>query len=498
MSLAVRLCRAIPAGLGLVAAAAPAQAHGFAQRYDLPVPLWLYLAGAGATVALSFAAVAVFARRSIGAHGYPSLDLLRGPTARLFAFGLFAPLCRVLSVALFVLIVAACFWGTEDPFKNIAPTLVWVIWWVGLAYVSALLGHLWLLINPWSVLFGWAEAACRWLGGGRALSWGLRYPERLGVWPSVALVFAFAWIELVWQDSEVPARLGLVIVGYSVLTWAGMLAFGREVWLARGEAFTVAFGLFARFAPTEPRADGSGPGLALRPPGIGLLTDNPVHPSMMAFVILMLATVSFDGFTETPAWVGLMEWTASSPLTAPLIDLLHALFGNVFAPVQTLYLLLCPLLFFATYWLFSAMMARAAGGGHGTAATARRFVLTLVPISIAYHIAHYLSFLLVAGQLVIPLSSDPLGLGWDLFGTTTYLLDIGIVGPRFVWITSVIAIVVGHVVAVYLAHAEAGRTVEDPVRVRRSQYPMLLLMVGYTMVSLWILAQPVVAYSGTG
>ena len=115
-----------------------------------------------------------------------------------------------------------------------------------------------------------------------------------------------------------------------------------------------------------------------------------------------------------------------------------------------------------------------------------------MPIAVAYHLAHYLSFLLLAGQLIIPLASDPLGFGWDLFGTTLYRLDIGIIDARFVWLTSVASIVLGHIIATWLAHETALTIFKTAARARRSQYPMLCLMIAYTVTSLWILAQPIV------
>jgi hypothetical protein len=102
--------------------------------------------------------------------------------------------------------------------------------------------------------------------------------------------------------------------------------------------------------------------------------------------------------------------------------------------------------------------------------------------------------LLIAGQLIIPLSSDPFGIGWNLFHTTHYRIDIGIVGAKFVWYTAVTTIVIGHILAVYLAHTMALRVIGDHRRALKSQVPMLFLMVSYTMISLWILAQPIVEY----
>ena len=123
---------------------------------------------------------------------------------------------------------------------------------------------------------------------------------------------------------------------------------------------------------------------------------------------------------------------------------------------------------------------------------ARLFVLSLIPIALAYHLAHYLSFLAIVGQYMIPLASDPFGFGWDLFGTSLYFVDISVVNARFIWYTSVIAIVTGHIFAVWLAHVTALRIFTDKRTALLSQIPMLILMVAYTMLSLWILAQPVV------
>ena len=119
-------------------------------------------------------------------------------------------------------------------------------------------------------------------------------------------------------------------------------------------------------------------------------------------------------------------------------------------------------------------------------------MLTLVPIAIAYHLAHYLSFLAMAGQYLIPLVSDPFGFGWNLFGTKNHFVRIGLVDARAVWYISVGAIVIGHVIAVYLAHCVALQAYPDRRVALRSQWPMVALMVCYTMTSLWIIAQPIV------
>ncbi|MHC4448182.1 MAG: hypothetical protein ACYSXF_10455, partial [Planctomycetota bacterium] len=508
------LALAVPVWMG----AGEARAHGFTVPYDLPVPLWLYMTGAAATVALSFVVIAIFARGASEVRTYPRYDLLRWSIFRALGHPWSLSVVRVASVATFALIVAAGLFGAQNPFKNIAPILVWVIWWVGLAYVSALLGDLWALINPWKIAFAWGEGLFRRLSG-RELTLGRPVPRWLGFWPAALLFLMFAWIEMAWQGGEVPRTLALAILAYSVLTWAGMFIYGREQWLRRGEAFTLVFGLLARFAPLEVRVLGSsacsgcsnescrgGEGDCvncyecyaraggrdrqwnLRPYAVGLLSEGPAPFSLIVFVLLMLSTVTFDGFRETPLWADLLD---------ALISGIPSRAVTAVAVITSVALAAAPTLFVIVYLGFGRMIGASArsgvaDGGPTSLELAGYFVLTLIPIALAYHLAHYLSFLVIAGQLVIPLSSDPLGLGWNLFNTLHYRVDISIVNARFVWFTAVPAVVIGHIVAVYLAHVMAVRVYKDQRAARLSQYPMLVLMVCYTMISLWILAQPIV------
>lgn len=482
-----------PAALGLAGLpCATASAHGFGQRFDLPVPLELYLLGSGATVALSFAVIALFGRARDRGQVLRTRPL-PAALARVLAWPIALAVVRTVSVAVFAVAVSAGLWGTQDPAHNILPTLVWIIWWTGMAYVCALVGDLWSVVNPWAVSFSWLEAVHARLRPGRRFGLGLRVPSWLGVWPGLAAFGIFVWAELIWPDNAVPARLAWAAIAYSAFNWSGMFAFGRRAWLASGDAFAIAFGLFARFAPL-----GGAARLGWRPYGAALLSDQPISTSLMVFVLAMLATVSFDGFMATPLW---REMYTAIETWKPIMPTLFALYQRGFGAdlsIPTIGLLLAPLAFVATYLGFAALVT---GFGNATAPdrarrrspgwVARYFVLTLVPIAIAYHLAHYLGFLLTAGQLIIPLASDPFGAGQDLFGSADYRLNIGIVGARFVWYTSVIAIVIGHVIAVYLSHVLALRAFPDRRSALWSQAPMLVLMVAYTCASLWILGQPI-------
>ena len=463
------ISRALLAG---VAVLVPSQAgaHAFAERYDLPLPLWHYLLGAGATIVLSFVVVALFLGR--GERAPPTVRLaLPARAARLAESAL-----NWLAICALALLLAAGFGGEQgDWSSNLLPVTVWVIWWVGVTFVSALIGGVWPSIDPWLAV------AKSFPARGPPLRW----PERAGAWPASLLFLAFAWAELAWTENAVPRKLAALIAAYSLLTWTGMALFGIAAWRANADPFCRFFGLFARFAPLDVER---GPTLVVRPFGAGLRQDAPPSAAIAAFVLLALATVSFDGIAETPLWEDIVGGVTHLLYSAGIVQLIGYTAAD--SLTKTLGLVATPLLFAAVYVGTCALVGRIAGEPVGL--TARRYVLSLVPIAVAYHLAHYLSYLLIQGQAVWPLLSDPLNLGWDLFGTRGYEIDIGVVGMRFVWLFAVAAIVAGHVAAVALAHHEALRAASGRKLAVASQGPMLVLMVAYTMLSLWVLSQPIV------
>jgi hypothetical protein len=234
-----------------------------------------------------------------------------------------------------------------------------------------------------------------------------------------------------------------------------------------------------RTAPTVPHARQ----WLLRPYGAGLLDDQPLAPSMTAFVLLLLSLVLYDGFLTTPAWSAIEDAfrRALIPLGADAATI-----------AKTAGLVAFWLLFVAAYAAICAVMSIATGGRLMPLDIASAFVLTLIPIAIGYHVAHYLVFLLVQGQYIVPLVSDPFGYGWNLFGTAGYRVDIGLIGARFAWYTAVTAIVAGHVTAVYLAHVRAMRVFDARRPALQSQIPLTALMVVYTFTGLSIIAEPIV------
>jgi hypothetical protein len=489
ISRSIRARRAASAALRALAtgaaaacgAASEAGAHGFGQRYDLPLPLSLYLTGTAAAVVVSFVIVGLFVREAPPAQARAHADLRAARLGNWLGHPAPAAALKLAALALFVVTVSAGLIGNPDPYRNIAPTMVWIIFWVGFAYVSAFIGNLWPLINPWRTLFQAGEWLSRRIAG-RGLSLDQPYPPALGVWPAFVLLLGFSWIELVYPAPAVPANIAAFALCYSVLTFAGMIAFG-ETWLRHGEVFTLVFGILARFAPMQ--QTGPYARWTLRAPGAGLIDAESVSASMMALVLLVLSSVLYDGALGTPEW---------SAVENALAAYLPGWGDAAFLLIRTLGLVAFWLVFFGAYVAVSFAMGLAVEGQLQGAEIARGFALTLVPIAIGYHVAHYLTYLLVQGQYIIPLLSDPFGRGWNLFGTAGYRVDIGMIGARFAWYAAISAILLGHIAAVCLAHVKALRLLPSRGAALRSQVPLTALMVVYTFVSLSILAEPIAEY----
>jgi hypothetical protein len=432
-------------------------AHGIGSIQDPPIPQWLAYYGAAAVLVLSFAALGALWRtprlernslRPLGRFPVLPLRILAG------AVGL----------ALFVVVFIAALVGERSAGTNIAPTFVWVIFWLGLVPLSVLFGNVWQPLNPWRA----AADAIAWTWDRAGLTWEppFEYPSRLGRWPAALLLFAFATLELAYAEPSDPRILALAIAIYSWITWVGIAAFGRDAWLPNGEAFTVYFGLLSRLALFEVR-DGR---LALRKPLRGLARDRE-RPGTVAFVATMLGTVAFDGFSRTSFWQDRL-FRIESEAGAFAFKLLGLSFGVVIVGAA---------------FVVAIEIARRIGGRHGRLEPA--FAGTLIPIALAYVVAHYATLLLIQGQLAIPLASDPLGFGWDLFGTLDYRINVQPLSADAVWYVQTGALIVGHVLGLILAHDKALAVFGTTRVALRTQYPLLGLMILYTVGGLWLLSR---------
>jgi hypothetical protein len=469
-----RLGRALTLTAALLAAAAalpaPASAHGLIQRANLPIPEWLFGWAAAVVLVLSFVALAILWPK-------PKLDRdrwrpLPGGIGRVLASPVLEIAAGALGVALLALVIVAGYAGSQNALSNFAPTFVFITFWVGMAFASALFGDLFRAVGPWRAI---GRATGR-LARGRAP--GRReYPARHGSRPAVAGLLVFTWIELVSGWGEQPRTLATAVVVYTAVTLAGQAVYGVECWTTRAEAFSVYFNLLSRISPLQTRDRVVG----VRPPLAGL-PQLDIVPGTIAFVAVMIGTVTFDGLSQGRAWTAvnqpLEDMLTSAGLDLPAAHKLSATLG----------LLACVAIVAAFYALGSRSAHRFAPA-LSAERVRRGFVHSLVPIALVYVAAHYLTFLLFEGQGIAYLASDPLGRGWDLFGTASSAVDYGLISQNAAWYAQVACVVAGHVAALTLAHDRALVLYGQARGAVRSQYAMLAIMVGFTTLALWLLAQ---------
>jgi hypothetical protein len=468
------LLAALCAAAAVLAAPATAGAHGLIGRSDLPIPDWLFIWGAAVVLIVSFAGLAAL-------WPTPRLQEQRvRPAPRgldvVLSSRVTEVVCGAVGVALLGLVVWAGLRGTQDVSDNIAPTFVYVAFWLGLVPVSAIFGDVFRAFNPWRAV-GRATGALT----GRVLGAApepLDYPRRLGYWPAVAGLLAFAWIELISISGDEPDSVAVATLVYSAFTWLGMAVFGVEAWASRGEAFGVYFGLIARLSPVG-RFEGR---LVWRRPLAGL-TDWPTHPGAVALLAVMIGTVSFDGLSAGKPFNDVLNST-----TGWLRDDLGMASPDALRLVYVAGMLVSVLVIAGLYWLGVAG-ARSTERRRSTSELARSFAHTLVPIALAYVAAHYVSLLLIQGQAMAALASDPLGRGWDLLGTASASVDYGVIGAEVYWYLQVAFVVLGHMVALALAHDRALVSFGSGRAAVRSQVWLLLSMVAFTNLALWLLAQ---------
>ncbi len=451
-----------------------ASAHGLVGRADLPIPEWLFAWAAIVVLLVSFVVLA-FAWKSprLAGSGWRPLpaflsDLITNPVTEALA--------GLIGVTLLVLTLWSGFAGSQVPTKNFGPTFIYVIFWVGLVPASILFGDVFKAFNPWRAVAR-AVAGVAKLVSRSPLPAPMAYPKKLGRWPAVAVLFGFVWIELAFSGRDDPSSLATAVAVYSAITWLAMSVYGVDTWIKRGEGFSVYFNLFSRISIWERRDDRIG----VRPPLAGLARMAYV-PGTVPLLALLIGSVSFDGASEGPLWTDVGTWLA---------DRVQSIGLGGDEPVTisfTLGLIAAVLIVYGFYRL-GIWGVRSVGGELSTKELAGRFVHSLVPIAAAYSIAHYASFLAYQGQAMAWLISDPLGDGSDIFGTASVTINYGILSATAVWYIQVGVLVTGHVCGLILAHDKALELYRESHVATRSQYWMLVIMVGFTTLGLWLLSQ---------
>lgn len=477
------------AGAASLALPATALAHaGGTITYDFPLPVWVYAIGGGAAVLASVPA-AVFAvpkRDRTSRDVYPLVRPLRLGT-----------IAAVVGGVMLVVAVAGGLFGVSTFTLNPATVIFWVDLWVGVGVTSALIGNLWDFGNPLSAVARRIDRALASQGAS-----GTAYPERLGMWPAVLLLLGIAWLELCWPSGSDPEIITLFAIAYIPFQLFFCALVGAEAWLPRAELFTAVARTLGRMAPLEyfvrvppggcpaglcryddPErigcpacwlsADPADRGVRLRMPGAGIHREPPLPAGGSAFVVALLATVVFDGFGRTDRYFQFLDWLLSVGPSS-LAD--HSTI------LRTVAMVIVVGGFAALYLAVSALIGLAER--RPAIEAAKRYAPTLVPIAGVYFVAHYLTYLVIYVQFTPAVLADPLGREWiHHYGVWSSI------PAALVWWMQVLLIVGGHVIAVFQAHriASGGRPRE--LRTLLLHSPLTVLMIGYTVVGLWVLGQ---------
>jgi len=437
-------------------------AHGIVGRADLPIPETLFGAAAAAVLVVSFVALALgWSRPKLKALSTKDLFVL--PRAVEVVLG-------ALGVAVFLITVYAGIAGTSGQSDNLAPTMVYVIFWVAVPFASLLFGNVWALLSPWRAVgraTGWTAARFG------ALPEPLEY--RLGRFPAAAGLFAFAICELCWAKATEPAPLAILMLVYFVVMLIGMSLYGVEAWTRNADAFGVFFGLIASLSAVGRRAGR----LYLRVPFSGASWLAPVAGTSVLLVI-SIGSTAFDGAKEGALF---------NDLAQDLQRFFHDLGLSLGTSLELGFVvgLAGAVAIVAAIWILG-MLGMRPPEGVDRRALARAFAHTLVPIAAGYLVAHYFSLLAYNGQDLWRLASDPLGTGANLFGGAERSIDYGVVSATGIWYVQVGALVVGHVAGLVLAHDRALEVYGSARMATRSQIVMLVLMVAFTCLGLWLLS----------
>ncbi|WP_326557861.1 hypothetical protein [Micromonospora sp. NBC_01796] len=435
----------------------PVLAHGVGGRQDLPISLTELVVGAVLALVVTFLALGTHWRRPLLDTADTAGRPVPVPLARLVDSAGGAWGVRLLGLALAGWFGVGLLAGPDTP-QNPTAGAVHVLFWVGLVPLSLLFGPVWRALNPVRTLHLLAALALR-----RDPATGLRpLPPRLGYRPAAVGLLAFVWLELVAPGRATLPVIGGWLAAYLVAMLAGAVLYGAG-WFDRGDAFEVLSALAGRLAIIGRRGDGA---LVWRNPLDGIASLAPA-PGLVATVVVLLGSTMYDSVSNAPFW---LRFQQGNGLPAPVTGTV-GLVGVIGAVALA----------------YAAATRAAARRGHtDRTGTPGELVHSVVPIAVAYLVAHYHSLLILEGQRTIALLSDPLDTGANLLGTANWPVRTDLVTPSGVANLQITVIVLGHLLGTLLAHDRA-LGLFPPAEATRAQVPLLVLMVGYTVTGLLLL-----------
>lgn len=357
--------------------------------------------------------------------------------------------------------------GSRDPMHNLMTLVFWTGVWIAVPLGSLVFGNIWRPLNPWT---GPVRITRRLLG--RNTGAGL---SRLGHLPALLGYGGFAWFQMISLYPDDPAVLATAAACYYAAVFVLAVLDGEE-FLERGEFLTVLFTMISRVSPLwldrDPGRDRPRARLMLGWPGAQVVRLAPLSPSAMAFVTLALAALTFDGLNETFWWQGLigenpLEPTGRSAVMGANTLGLLAVWGATLAALAAV-----------------LVLGQRIGGARFAPGPV---MLSFLAIAAGYHAAHYLVMLLTAGQYTLAALNDPFFTGDSLLGLPPFYVSFGfLTDPRImplIYGAQFLAIVLAHLLAVFLSLKLVGQGARA-----LAHLPMTALMVGYTVLGLWLLS----------
>lgn len=488
-----------PVPMALMATAMPSLgwAHGFGERYDLPIPMTWVIAAACCVVLLSFLLTPFIQNPAVGSTSNPQLKFELDQPVPITGLGLSAWQMglKCVSVGLLLLTGYAAMWGSGDALMNFAPTFIWIIWWLGASFACIMLGNVWHHIDPWLAIYQFASYLLSLFktkspdASLRSEKIRLAWPSSLARWPACAMLLCWCAIEIIYPIASMPHRVGVWAALYSLGTWAGMCLFGPSAWRQHADGFSLYFELTGQarnmlLKKNLQRHDNA-------------RVNTAEGWSTVGLVIAVFTSVLFDGLHAGPAWLVFEKWASRFAIFQS--DLNGYLLGAMGLVLVWLFLFGMHVL---TCWVTHRLMHWTAQGVNNAAhpstlALSNGFLSSLMPIAMAYLVAHNFSAFVIQGQNILALASDPMGWGWNLWGTAHYYPDIELVDAKLTWYVATVSIVLGHVMSVLMAHRVACQyCLQMPPKQTMSAWvlniPMTLVMIGFTALSLTLIAEPLV------
>ncbi|MDG1198407.1 MAG: hypothetical protein P8R36_04590 [Actinomycetota bacterium] len=427
-------------------------AHGIGARGDLPLSVGTLAVVAGVAVFVSFAALltgwkeprfaAIAEGRTVFAVNPGAVISVTSITRTLGALAVGVSLWSALFVE-------------DSTVENIAPRMVYVLFWIVIPLSSVVFGDLWRLFSPFEAIASLTKK----FRHARPTS-----KQSGSLYGAAFFLLLFLWLELSFHRPAGRTPLAIMLI-----VWVGWCSQGAvrggTTWLGNNDPLAVLTRLMSSVSCFTVRANQ----LIVRRPIVGL-ADVPTQRGLAAVVLVVLGGTSFDGLSRTDWWTSLisgkLEWARTF--------------------VNTLGLLFVTALIISLFLGAVRMMQRK--DENEDPMFEDGFAVSLVPVLVGYGIAHYFSMAIFEGQFLLIQASDPFGLGWDLFGTRTNYVNYRIVSSTTIAAVQASGIIAGHVAGVVVGHDRALESLKKRESLA-AQLPLVALLVALTIIALLLLVE---------